>query len=42
VEFNASGYNMAISSGVYYYKITATDIKTGTNLNLSKKMVLLK
>jgi hypothetical protein len=42
VEFNPSRSNIAISSGVYFYKIIATDINTGTSLNLLKKMVLLK
>lgn len=42
VEFNPSRCNIAISSGVYYYKITVTDTKTGANLNLIKKMIMLK
>jgi hypothetical protein len=42
VEFvPARDYN-AISSGIYYYKITATEIKTGNNFSLIKKMMLLK
>lgn len=42
VRFNSSRDNLAFASGVYYYKITATDIRTGTKLNQLKKMVLLK
>jgi hypothetical protein len=42
VEFDPARDNVALSSGVYYYKITATDIKTGTSYNLIKKMVMLK
>jgi hypothetical protein len=42
VEFNPSRSNIAISTGVYYYKITAVDINTGINFSLLKKMVLLK
>jgi hypothetical protein len=42
VEFNPSVYNVTVSSGVYYYKITATDVKTKIDLVLFKKMVLLK
>jgi hypothetical protein len=42
VEFNPSLNNLAISSGVYYYKITANDIRTEKSLNILKKMVFLK
>jgi hypothetical protein len=42
VEFNPSLSNLAISSGVYYYKITANDIRTEKSLNILKKMVFLK
>ena len=42
VEFVPARDCKTISSGIYYYKITATDIKSGTNFNLIKKMVMLK
>lgn len=42
VDFNPSRENKAISSGVYYYKITAVEKRTGVRFNLLKKMVFLK
>jgi len=42
VEFNPSLNNLAISSGVYYYKITANDIRSEKSLTILKKMVFLK
>ena len=42
VDFNPSRENKAISSGVYYYKITAIEKRTGVRFNLLKKMVFLK
>jgi hypothetical protein len=42
VEFNPSRSNMTMTSGVYYYKITSTEIKTGNNFSSIKKMMLLK
>jgi len=42
VEFNPYLSNLAISSGVYYYKITANDIRSEKSLNILKKMVFLK
>lgn len=42
VEFNPTLGNTAVSSGIYYYKITANDIRTGNSLNVLKKMIFLK
>jgi hypothetical protein len=42
VEFVPARDYKSFASGVYYYKITATDIKTGNNYSLIKKMIMLK
>jgi hypothetical protein len=42
VEFVPAHDYKSLASGVYYYKLTATDIKTGNSLNLIKKMIMLK
>lgn len=42
VDFDVYRGNMGISSGVYYYKLTCVDKRTGTSLNLLKKMIILK
>ena len=42
VDFAPAQGHYSISSGIYYYSITTTDLKTGTNYNLVKKMVMLK
>jgi len=41
-DFNSSLLNRNISSGVYFYKITAIDKATGNNFSSIKKMILLK
>jgi hypothetical protein len=42
VDFNSSSLNKSISSGVYFYKITAVSNITGDNFSSIKKMLLLK
>jgi hypothetical protein len=42
VEFNPTLCNTAVSSGIYFYKITAKDVKTENSLNVLKKMIFLK
>jgi hypothetical protein len=42
VHFNSSSINKNISSGVYFYRIIATDKVAGTNFLSIKKMILLK
>ena len=42
VNFNSSSINRNISSGVYFYRITAVDKTTGNNFSAIKKMILLK
>jgi hypothetical protein len=42
VDFSSSTINKSISSGVYYYRITASDKVTGNNFSSTKKMILLK
>ncbi|MDR3667293.1 MAG: hypothetical protein P4L35_10665 [Ignavibacteriaceae bacterium] len=42
VDFVPSRDHNSISSGIYYYSITATDLKSGLSNNLTKKMILLK
>jgi hypothetical protein len=42
VDFNSSSINRSISSGVYFYRITAADKSTGNNFSANKKMILLK
>jgi hypothetical protein len=42
VDFNSNSLNKEISSGVYFYKITAVDKSTGSNFSSIKKMLLLK
>jgi len=42
VDFNSSSLNKDISSGVYFYKITAVDKSNGSNFSSIKKMLLLK
>jgi hypothetical protein len=42
VDFNSSSLNKNISSGVYFYKITAVEKSTGSNFSSIKKMLLLK
>jgi hypothetical protein len=42
VNYNASTLNKNISSGVYFYKITAVEKATGNNFSSIKKMMLLK
>jgi hypothetical protein len=42
VNFNSSSINKDISSGVYFYRITAVDKTTGNNFSSIKKMILLK
>jgi hypothetical protein len=42
VDFNLSSFNREISSGVYFYRITAVDKTTGNNFSSIKKMILLK
>ena len=42
VDFNLSSFNREISSGVYFYRITAVDKTTVNNFSSIKKMILLK
>ena len=42
VDFNSSFLNKNISSGVYFYRMTAVDKSTGNNFSSIKKMLLLK
>ena len=42
LDFNSSSLNKNISSGIYFYRITAVDKATGNNFSLIKKMILLK
>jgi hypothetical protein len=42
VDFSASSINRNISSGVYFYRITAVNKVMGNNFSSIKKMVLLK
>jgi len=42
IDFNLSVINGSISSGVYFYKITAVDKTTGNIFSSIKKMLLLK
>jgi hypothetical protein len=42
IDFNSSSINSSISSGVYFYRITAVNKTTGNNFSAIKKMVLLK
>ena len=42
IDFNSSLINRSISSGVYFYRITAVDKASGNNFSAIKKMVLLK
>jgi len=42
VNFNSSSLNRNISSGVYFYKLTAVGKATGNNFSSIKKMILLK
>ena len=42
VDFNATAFNKNISSGVYFYRITAVNKITGNIYSSTKKMILLK
>jgi cytochrome c peroxidase len=42
VDFNSSSFNKRFVSGVYFYRINATNKIDGTNFSLIKKMILLK
>jgi hypothetical protein len=42
VDFNSSSFSREISSGIYFYRITAVDKTTGNNFSSIKKMILLK
>jgi len=42
VNFNSSSLNKNISSGVYFYKLTAVSKISGNNFSSIKKMILLK
>jgi lysophospholipase L1-like esterase len=42
VDFNSSSINKSISSGVYFYKLTASGKSGGNGFSSIKKMILLK
>jgi glucose/arabinose dehydrogenase len=42
IDFNSSSFNKNISSGVYFYRIIATNKADGTSFTTIKKMVMLK
>jgi len=42
VDFNSSSFNKSFVSGVYFYRINATNKIDGTNFSSIKKMILLK
>jgi len=42
VEFNSSSLGKSISSGIYFYRITALDRVTGKDYSAIKKLILLK
>jgi hypothetical protein len=42
VDFNSSSFNKRFVSGVYFYRINATNKIDGTNFSSIKKMILLK
>jgi hypothetical protein len=42
VDFNSSSFSKAMSSGVYFYRINASDNATGNQFSSIKKMMLLK
>src|ERR1035437_3717102 len=42
IDFNSSSLIKNISSGIYFYRMTALDKATGNNFSAIKKMILLK
>lgn len=42
IDFNSSSLTKNISSGIYFYRMTALDKATGNNFSAIKKMILLK
>jgi Secretion system C-terminal sorting domain len=42
IDFNSSSINRSLSSGVYFYRITAINKVTANNFSSIKKMILLK
>jgi len=42
IVFNSSSLTKNISSGIYFYRMTAIDKATGNNFSVIKKMILLK
>ena len=42
IDFNSSSLTKNISSGIYFYRMTAIDKATGNNFSAIKKMILLK
>jgi hypothetical protein len=42
VDFNSSSISRSVSTGVYFYRITASDNVNKTNFSSIKKMILIK